>query len=228
MPMNSLSTSLREATSGLIRNNAPLVQLLGLCPVLGASTSLVNGIALGVMTAVVMVLGSTAMSLLRHTLLPAIRIPFYLLLLAVLVTSLELLTHAVFYELHEALGIFIPLIVVNCALVAHVETVASRRSVGFVFVSALANGFGLLLALMSLGALRELLGRGTLLGSLELLMGTGGEAYGLELPFDGMLVAILPPGAFFGMALLLALRNRAAASSVRADETAPALPDAPR
>lgn len=229
--MSNLSSSLREATLGFTRNNAPLVQLLGLCPLLAVSTSLVNGVALGVLTAAVLVVGNTAMALLRRVLLPAVRIPLYLLLLAALVTSLDLLTHAMFYELHEALGIFIPLIAVNCGLLAHAETVASRRSVGFAFVSALATGFGFLFALMSLGALRELLGHGTLLGGLEVLIGSAGEDYRIDLPFDGTLVAILPPGAFFGMALLLALRNRLTASSAAragAESTAPALPDAPR
>jgi electron transport complex protein RnfE len=175
----------------------------------------------------VLVVGNTAISLLRRVLLPAVRIPLYLLFLASLVASLDFVTHAVFYELHEALGIFIPLIVVNCGLLAHAETLASRRSVAFAFVSALATGFGFLLAFMSLGALREALGHGTLLGGLEMLMGSGGADYRIDLPFDGMLVAILPPGAFFCMALLLALRKRLSAGSP-AEDTAPALPDAPR
>ena len=145
------TNSFREATAGLWRNNVALVQLLGLCPLLAVSTSLVNGLALGVMTTAVLVVANTAMSLMRRVLLPAVRIPLYLLLLAALVTSLDLLTHAMFYELHEVLGLFVPLIVVNCGLLAHAESVASRRPVGFVVLSALALGFGFMFALMALG-----------------------------------------------------------------------------
>jgi electron transport complex protein RnfE len=104
------------------------------------------------------------------------------------------------------------LIVVNSGVLAHVEQVASRRSLPFTFVSALATGLGFLFALLSLGALREMLGSGTLFAGIEGLAGVGSRALSLELPFDGMLVAILPPGAFFGMGLLLALRNRMAST----------------
>ena len=227
--MISPSNSLREATSGLWRSNIALAQLLGLCPLLAVSTSLVNGLALGIITTVVIVVANTAMSLLRRVLLPAVRIPFYLLLVAVLVTALDLLTHAVWYELHEVLGLFIPLIVVNCGLLAHAETVASRRPPLFAFASAFATGLGFLFALMALGALRELLGHGTLLAGIAMLSGESSAGQAFDLPFDGMLVAILPPGAFFGMALLLALRNRlATASAADAVTSAPALPEAPR
>jgi electron transport complex protein RnfE len=223
--MNQPSNSLREATAGLWRDNISLAQLLGLCPLLAVSTSLVNGLALGVLTTIVLVIANPAMSLVRSVLLPAARIPLYLLLVTALVTSLDMLTHAVLYDLHETLGLFIPLIVVNCGLLAHAETVASRRSVLFVAVSALALGLGFAFALMALGALREMLGHGTLLAGTELLRGEGATGVALELPFNGMLVAVLPPGAFFGMALLLALRNRLMA---RPQRDAAALPEAPR
>jgi electron transport complex protein RnfE len=206
--MQPPNSALREATAGLWRDNLPLAQLLGLCPLLAVSTSLVNGLALGVLTTLVLVVANPAMSLMRSALVPAVRIPLYLLLVTALVTSLDMLTHAVLYDLHETLGLFIPLIVVNCGLLAHAETVASRRSVGFVAVSALTTGLGFLFALMALGALREMLGHGTLLAGSELLRGESGTGLGFNLPFDGMLVAVLPPGAFFGMGLLLALRNR--------------------
>jgi Na+-translocating ferredoxin:NAD+ oxidoreductase subunit E len=223
--MNPPNNSLREATAGVWRNNVALAQLVGLCPLLAVSTSFVNGLALGVLTTIVLVVASPLMSLLRAVLVPAVRIPLYLLLVTALVSTLDMLTHAVLYDLHETLGLFIPLIVVNCGLLAHAENVASRRPVVFVAVSALATGFGFLFALMALGALREVLGHGTLLAGTELLRGgEGGTGVGLQLPFDGMLVAVLPPGAFFGMALLLALRKRLMASPAGA----PALPEAPR
>jgi electron transport complex protein RnfE len=223
--MNPPNNSLREATAGVWRNNTALAQLLGLCPLLAVSTSFVNGLALGVLTTIVLVVANPAMSLMRTVLVPAVRIPLYLLLVAALVTSLDMLTHALLYDLHQTLGLFIPLIVVNCGLLAHAETVASRRPVVFAAVSALATGFGFLFALMALGALREILGHGTLLAGAALLRGEGAAATtGLDLPFDGMLVAVLPPGAFFGMALLLALRNRLMARPAGAA----ALPEAPR
>jgi electron transport complex protein RnfE len=221
--MNPPNNSLREATAGVWRNNVALAQLLGLCPLLAVTTSFVNGLALGALTTIVLVIANPAMSLMRTVLVPAVRVPLYLLLVTALVSSLDMLTHAVLFDLHETLGLFIPLIVVNCGLLAHAETVASRRPVLFVAVSALATGFGFLFALMALGALREALGHGTLLAGTQLLRGETGAEPGLDLPFDGMLVAVLPPGAFFGMALLLALRNRLLASPA-----VPALPEAPR
>jgi electron transport complex protein RnfE len=225
--MEAPTSSLREATAGVWRNNVALAQLLGLCPLLAVSTTFVNGLALGVLTTIVLVIANPLMSLMRRVLVPAARIPLYLLLVTALVTSLDMLTHAVLFDLHETLGLFIPLIVVNCGLLAHAETVASRRSVAFVVVSAFATGFGFMFALLALGALREALGHGTLLAGTGLLRGEGSSGPGLALPFDGMLVAILPPGAFFGMGLLLALRNRMLAA-FKAKSHEPALPEAPR
>ena len=165
------------------------------------------------------------MSPLRGVLLPAARLPLTLLILAALVTALDLFTEALFYDLHELLGLFVPLIVVNTGLIAHAENVAGRRSVAFTFVSALATGFGFLFALATLGALREILGSGTLFAGIEMLGGDGSRVLTVELPFDGMLVAILPPGAFFGLAVLLALRNRfTAIRSPDGDATAPETP----
>jgi Na+-translocating ferredoxin:NAD+ oxidoreductase subunit E len=184
-----------------------LGQFLGLCPLLAVTTTLVNGAALGVASAAVIVVASTAMASLRRVLLPAARLLLAMLILAALVTVLDLFTEAVLYDLHGALGLFIPLIVVNSGLLAHAENVASRRGIGFTFLSALSTGTGFLLVLVTLGALREIVGRGTLFAGVEMLAGADSGALTLELPFGGMLVAILPPGAFFFMAILLALRN---------------------
>ena len=204
--MNPFTETWREAMAPLWRNNMALGQLVGLCPLLAVTTTLVGGIALGVASAAVVVAASTTMALLKPMLVPRARVPLALLILAALVTAVDLFTEALFYDLHELLGIFVPLIVVNTGLLAHAENVASRRGVMFTFVSALATGLGFLFALATLGALREILGSGTLLAGTELLGGDGVPL--LTLPFGGMLVAALPPGAFFGMALLLALRNR--------------------
>lgn len=206
--MNPTTESWREATAPLWRTNMALAQLIGLCPLLAVTTTLVGGIALGLASASVVLVASTTMALLRPVLVPAARLPLALLILAALVTAVDLFAEALFYDLHELLGIFVPLIVVNTGLLAHAENVASRRSVAFTFVSALATGLGFLFALATLGALREMLGSGTLFSGAELLGGDGARALTLTLPFGGMLVAISPPGAFFGLALLLALRNR--------------------
>jgi electron transport complex protein RnfE len=221
--MTSMTSSLREAIAPLWRDNMALAQFLGLCPLLAVTTTVVNGLALGLASAAVVVIASTAMALLKHALKPAARLPVALLILAALVTVIDLFSEAVFYDLHGKLGIFIPLIVVNSGLLAHAENVASRRSVGFTFLSALATGLGFLLAFLALGALREIVGHGTLLSDIELLAGEGSRGMTLELPVGGMLVAILPPGAFFGMGLLLALRNRLT-TKLRTDKSPSGIP----
>ena len=220
------TASWHEATAPLWRSNLALAQLLGLCPLLAVTTTLVGGVALGLGSAAVVVVASTTMSLLRGVLLPSVRAPLTLLILAGLVTALDLFSEALFYDLHELLGLFVPLIVVNTGLLAHAENVASRRGVAFTFVSALATGTGFLFALAALGALREIVGAGTLFAGIEMLSGDGSRALTVELPFGGMLVAILPPGAFFGMALLLALRNRLTAA--RQANSAASMPETPR
>jgi len=218
--MTPTTSSWHEATAPLWRNNMALAQLLGLCPLLAVTTTVVNGVALGLASAVVVVIASTTMSALKRALTPAARLAVALTLLVALVTVVDMLTQAVFYDLHGSLGIFVPLIVVNSGLLAHAENVASRRSVAFTFLSALATGLGFLLAFIALGAFREIVGHGTLLSGIELLAGERSRSLTIELPVGGMLVAILPPGAFFGMGLLLALRNRLSRAAPR-DATPP-------
>jgi electron transport complex protein RnfE len=211
----------RDATAPLWRNSMALAQLLGLCPLLAVTTTVVNGLALGVGSAAVVIVASTTLCLLRGVLVPAARLPVALLILATLVTALDMLAEALFYDLHGALGIFVPLIVVNSSLLAHAEDVAARRSLGFTLLSAVATGLGFLFALLALGAVREIVGRGTLFTGVEMLGADGESPLTLDLPWSGVLVAILPPGAFFGIALLLALRNRLTRQSTgdAADET---------
>ena len=222
--MTPTTSSLRDAIAPLWRDNMALAQLLGLCPLLAVTTTVVNGVALGVASAAVVVTASTTMAALRRALKPAARLPIALLILATLVTVVDLFTEAVFYDLHGKLGIFIPLIVVNSGLLAHAENVASQRSVGFTFLSALATGLGFLLAFVALGAFREIVGHGTLLADIELLAGDGYRGLKVELPVGGMLVAILPPGAFFGLGLLLALRNRLTGSNSQDDRSSSGTP----
>ena len=221
--MTPTTSSWHEATAPLWRNNMALAQLLGLCPLLAVTTTVVNGVALGLASAVVVVIASTTMSALRRALKPPARLPVALTLLVALVTVVDMLTQAMFYDLHGSLGIFVPLIVVNSGLLAHADNVASRRSVAFTFLSALATGLGFLLAFIALGAFREIVGHGTLLSGIELLAGERSRSLTIELPVGGMLVAILPPGAFFGMGLLLALRNRLSRAAP-SDATPPGTP----
>ena len=202
--MNQAVASWNE---GFWRNNPALVQLLGLCPLLAVTTSVVNGLMLGLATAAVLLLTNICISLMRSALIPVVRIPLFVLIIASLVTAIDLLTNALFFELHRTLGLFIPLIITNCAILAQAETVASRRPVGFSAAAALATGFGFACVLVILGGLREILGAGTLFAGLDQLLGPAAAFMALDLGFEGMLIAVLPPGAFFGLAALLAIRN---------------------
>jgi len=196
-----------QMLDGLWHNNPALVQLLGLCPLLAVTTSLVNGLALGLATTAVVGATNTIVSLIRRSLVTVVRIPLFVLIIASMVTCIDLLTHALLFDLHEILGLFIPLIITNCAILAQAETVASRQPVGESLASGMATGLGFCAVLVMLGGLRELLGQGTLFDGFEMLFGAGTENWTFALPYDGMLVAVLPPGAFFGLAALLAIRN---------------------
>jgi electron transport complex protein RnfE len=214
---------------GLWSDNLALVQLLGLCPLLAVTTSVVNGLALGLATAAVLVVTNTLVATLRRGLLPAVRIPLYVLLVASLVTCIDLLSNALLDDLHETLGLFIPLIVTNCALLAQADTVASRKPVGEALLTGLGVGLGFIAVLVAVGGLRELFGHGTLFAGLPMLVGERAAWLQLHLPFSGMLVAILPPGAFFAMGGLLALRNwlgraRAAPAAAAAEHAVAAQP----
>jgi len=207
--MSQTSSTLRAAVvDSLWRNNLTFVQLLGLSPLLAVTTSAVNGLALGLATTAVLLVTNIVISLVRRAVVPAWRVPLFVLVAAALVTAIDLLSNALFDDLHEALGLFIALIVANCALVAQAETVATRRPVVEAALSGLATGLGTLGVLVLLGGLRELFGHGTLFAGLPMLFGPGAAGLALNLPFSGMLIAVLPPGAFFGMAALLALRAR--------------------
>ncbi|HEY7672114.1 MAG TPA: electron transport complex subunit E [Gammaproteobacteria bacterium] len=192
---------------GLWRENPALVQLLGLCPLLAVSTTVVNGLTLGLATTIVLLATNTLVSLMRKALVPAVRIPLFVLIIASLVTSIDLLMNALLFDLHEILGLFVPLIITNCAVLAQVETIASREPVWRAALAGLAAGLGPCAVLAALGALREIVGSGTLFAGMSMLFGEAASAWPITLPFDGMLIAILPPGAFFGLAALLALRN---------------------
>lgn len=195
--------------AGLGDQNPGLVQMLGLCPLLAVSTSLGNGLGLGLATLAVLVASNCAAALVGRFLPGEIRIAVFVLLIASLVTAVELALAAWLPGLHAALGIFLPLIVTNCLLLARAEAFASRQPVHLALLDGLAMGTGFLLVLMALGGVREMLGHGSLGGDLHVLLGTGAQSLGWQL-FDerhGLLLALLPPGAFILLGLMLALRQ---------------------
>jgi electron transport complex protein RnfE len=196
-----------SAMAAFWRRNWPLVQLVGLTPLLVVTTSVVKGLALGVLTTLTLAIAGVLTAAVAPALLPRTRAPFHVLVAAVAVTCLDWLLHATLYDLHGALGIVLPLIVVNAGLLAEAETFNQRRSIGHALLGALAAGTGFTAVLAGLGALRELVGQGTLFADLSLLGVQGTSWLTVRLPFDGVQVALLPPGALFGMALLLALRQ---------------------
>jgi electron transport complex protein RnfE len=191
---------------GLWDENPGLVQLLGLCPVLAVTSSFVNGFGLGLATLAVLVASNGLVAATRRWIVAEIRIPIYVLIIASLVTCVELIFKAWFPSLDRSLGIFIPLIVTNCAIVARAEIFASRNTVSSSLVDGFAMGLGFALLLMAIGAFRELLGQGTLFARMDMLFG-GEPMRGLVLTDGGWLLAVLPPGAFFTLAVAIAAKN---------------------
>ena len=192
--------------NGLWADNPGLVQLLGLCPLLAVTTSFVNGLGLGIATLAVLCLSNVLVSATRRFLRDEIRIPIYVLIIASLVTCVELTFKAWFPTLDRSLGIFIPLIVTNCAIVARAEVFASRNPVAASFADGLGMGLGFTLVLVAVGAFRELIGQGTILSRLDMLFG-GEPMPGIVLTDGGWLLALLPPGAFLSLGLAVALKN---------------------
>lgn len=197
------------ARDGLWNNNVGLVQLLGLCPLLAISSTLVNAIGLGLATTLTLVVSSATVSLIRRLVRPEVRIPVFVLVIASTVTVIQLAMNAYFHELYKILGIFIALIVTNCSIIGRAEAFASKQAVLPAFVDALAMGIGFTLVLMALGGMRELLGQGTLFANAHLMFGEGARGLTMTVIEDyrGFLLAILPPGAFIGLGLLIALKN---------------------
>lgn len=193
-------------TNGLWHDNPGLVQLLGLCPLLAVTATFVNGLSLGIATLFVLMASNALVSASRRWLQPEIRIPVYVLIIASLVTCVELVFKAWFPDLDRSLGIFIPLIVTNCAIVARAEVFASKNPVGSSIIDGFAMGSGFALVLMVIGAFRELIGQGSLFSRMDMLLG-GEPTKGLVLADNGWLLLALPPGAFFSLALAIAAKN---------------------
>ncbi|WP_006786492.1 electron transport complex subunit E [Thiorhodospira sibirica] len=191
---------------GLWDNNVVMAQMLALCPLLAVTTSATNGLGMGLASTAVLIASNLLISSLRHLISPDVRIPVFVLLIAMLVTLVDLFMNAWLYELHKALGLFIPLIVTNCAILARAESFASRQPVHRAFMDGVAMGIGFTLILVLLGAVREIPGSGTLFADARLLLGEGFAWMELTLIEDyrGFLLMILPPGAFLAMGFILA------------------------
>lgn len=194
---------------GLWNNNPALVQVLGLCPLMAVTNTAISGLALGLATLMVLVVTNGLISAIRHHTRPEIRIPIFVLVIACVVTSIELAMNAWFHDLYRVLGIFIALITTNCTVIARAEAFASKNRVLPSLYDGFMMGMGFLLVLVTLGTLRELLGAGTILANAHLMFGEAARGFVITVFADyrGFLLAVLPPGAFMGLGLLIALKN---------------------
>jgi electron transport complex protein RnfE len=189
-------TMLTHFTKGLVSNNPVFVQVLGMCPILAVTTSVLNGLAMGAATTFVLFSAAAIASLINPIVPREVRIPVYAVTIATFVTIADLVLKAYFPPLSAALGPYVPLIVVNCMIMGRIEAFATRNPFLPSLADALGTGAGFTAALMILGAVRELLGSGEILGAVIL-----GESY------PSMLIMILPPGAFLALGILMALFN---------------------
>ncbi|MCG9787636.1 electron transport complex subunit E [Vibrio mediterranei] len=204
-----MSTSKELLKNGLWNNNPALVQLLGLCPLLAVSSTVTNALGLGLATLAVLVGSNVTVSLIRDYVPKEVRIPVFVMIIAALVTCVQLLMNAYAYGLYLSLGIFIPLIVTNCIIIGRAEAFASKNAVLPAALDGLWMGLGMTSVLVVLGAMRELIGNGTLFDGADLLLGPWAAALRIEVfQFDSQfLLALLPPGAFIGVGFLIAVKN---------------------
>lgn len=199
----------RIIADGLWSNNVVFSQMLALCPLMAVTGTATNGLGMGLATTAVMIATGTSVALLRRIIEPEIRIPAFVLIIAVIVTLVEMAMNAWLHDLYKVLGLFIPLIVTNCAIFGRAEAFASREGVLASAVDGLMMGLGFTLALVVLGAVREILGSGTIFANASLLLG---ERFGFLqttiIPdYKGFLLLVLPPGGFFVLGLLLAAKR---------------------
>ncbi|MBG9996866.1 electron transport complex subunit E [Pseudoalteromonas sp. NZS127_1] len=204
--MSELKTLYKE---GVWVNNPALVQLLGLCPLLAVTSTVTNALGLGLATLLVLIGSNVTVSIVRNWVPKDIRIPVFVMIIAGFVTIVQLLMNAYTFGLYQSLGIFIPLIVTNCAIIGRAEAYASKNSVHLSAFDGLMMGLGFMAVLLVLGTMRELIGQGTLFDGADLLLGPWAQSLRIEVfNFDNQfLLAILPPGAFLGLGLLIAAKN---------------------
>lgn len=205
----STKTSAEIVRDGLWTNNPALVQVLGLCPLLAVTSTVVNALGLGIATLLVLMGSNLAVSLIRNFVSDSVRLPAFVMIIASFVTCAELLMQAFTYELYQILGIFIPLIVTNCAILGRADAFASKVSPVPALLDGAMMGLGFLGVLIVLGGMRELIGQGTLFVDMDLLLGPMAADWTLNIfrDYPDMLFMVLPPGAFVGLGLLIALKN---------------------
>ena len=202
--------SLQEISlDGLWKNNPALVQLLGLCPLLAVTGTVVNAIGLGLATILVLVGSNLAVSLIRNHVSDAVRLPAFVMIIASFVTVTELVMQALTYELYQILGIFIPLIVTNCAILGRADAFASKNGLIPSMVDGFTMGLGFTIVLILLGMIREVIGQGTLFTNMSLIFGEMAANWQIVVfnDYPDFLFAILPPGAFVAMGLIIAIKN---------------------
>ena len=205
-----MSSEYRRITKdGLWDNNIVFAQALGLCPLLAVTGTATNGLGMGLATTAVMVTSGLMISLLRGIITPQVRIPVFVLIIAVLVTLVDMSMNAWVHDLHKVLGLFIPLIVTNCAILGRAESFASRNTVMKSMYDGLMMGIGFTFALVILGAAREILGSGTLFHNAAQLLGGWARCIEFTLieDYKGFLLIILPPGGFLVLGFILALKR---------------------
>ena len=200
---------LKITRNGLWNNNQALVALLGLCPLLAVTNNVANAISLGLATTFVLVASNLSVSLFRNHIRKEVRIPIFVLLIASFVTLVDLLMQSFFYDMYLILGIFVPLIVTNCAILARAEAFASKNTWDRSVIDGLMMGIGFSIVLVLLGAMREILGSGTLFDQADLIFGDLGSSLKVTFfdQYQGTLIALLPPGAFIGLGMIVALKN---------------------
>ncbi|BAU57897.1 electron transport complex protein RnfE [Halorhodospira halochloris] len=201
-----MGTWRRIARDGLWDNNVVFAQLLALCPLLAVTSTATNGLGLGLATLFVMVMTGLLVSALRGMITDPVRIPVFILLIATLVTIVDLVMEAHLNELYQALGLFIPLIVTNCAILGRAEVFASKRPTSEATFDGLMMGIGFTLTLIVLGGVREILGSGTLFADASLMLGEAFTFLEMTLIDDyaGFLIMILPPGGFIALGFIMA------------------------
>jgi electron transport complex protein RnfE len=202
--------SYREISlNGLWKNNPAIVQLLGLCPLLAVTGSVINALGMGLATMLVLTISNTCVSMIRSFASDAIRLPAFVMIIAAAVTCIELLMQAFAYELFQILGIFLPLITTNCVILGRADAFACKNKVLPAMYDGFIMGVGFAVILMLLGAVREVIGTGAIFANMDLLFGEGAKAWKIVLVDDytAVLVAILPPGAFIFTGMIIALKN---------------------
>nr|WP_086940584.1 electron transport complex subunit E [Thaumasiovibrio occultus] len=218
-----MNTNQELLKNGMWNNNPALVQLLGLCPLLAVSATVTNAMGLGLATTLVLVGSNVTVSLIRDYVPKEVRIPVYMMVIASLVTCVQLLMNAYTFGLYQSLGIFIPLIVTNCIIIGRAEAFASKNTPKLAALDGLWMGLGMTSVLVVLGAMRELLGNGTLFDGADRLLGDWASVLRIEVysTDSNFLLAMLPPGAFIGVGLMIALKNLIDAKKAKPVEEQP-------